>query len=172
MPAARRHALAAAAAAAAVLVAGTAAAAQTVEVARDLDVQKTLTVAGAVTADAATVNGTLTANLVKATSALNAGVVRAETVYADVISAKSGDTILVDGNLELSGAAGIDGYSYEEFVPDHKQSWQETPAEPMEFLVEGIISLFIRTVEEGTAGADDLSLSKLEVARYRKKQAK
>jgi hypothetical protein len=126
MPAARRHALAAAAAAAAaaVLVAGTAAAAQTVEVARDLDVQKALTVAGAVTADAATVNGTLTANLVKATSALNAGVVRAETVYADVISAKSGDTILVDGNLELSGAAAGAGAA---------------PAAPLSFLATSVV---------------------------------
>ena len=74
-----------------------------IEVARDLNVKKRLDVGGAVMAGSVVVNGTMTSESVAVASTLKAGTVAADVVRTDILSAAAGDTIVVDGNLEMVG---------------------------------------------------------------------
>ena len=66
--------------------------------------------------------------------------------------------------------AGLDGYTYEEFLAEerHKAGWDLEPSEPMDFLVFSLIALIIRAVEMDTEGADDMRLTKREVAKFKR----
>lgn len=80
-----------------------------IEIARNLNVKKRLDVGGVVMAGGVAVNGTLTSEQVAVESTLKAGTVSADVVRTDILSAAAGDTIVVDGNLELVGAGGKTG---------------------------------------------------------------
>lgn len=80
-----------------------------IEIARNLNVKKRMDVGGSVMAGGVVVNGTLTSEQVAIESTLKAGTVSADVVRTDILSAAAGDTIVVDGNLELVGGSGKTG---------------------------------------------------------------
>jgi hypothetical protein len=80
-----------------------------IDIARNLNVKKRLDVGGVVMAGGVVVNGTLTSEQVAVESTLKAGTVSADVVRTDILSAAAGDTIVVDGNLELVGVGGKTG---------------------------------------------------------------
>ena len=83
----------------------TLAGAKPIQIARDLTVKNEVQIGGAVRANELQVNGTLTGASIEVSATLEATTIRSDTVYTDVLSAKSGDTILVEGNLELIGTS-------------------------------------------------------------------
>ena len=79
--------------------------AKPIQVARDLSVQNVLQVSGDISTSTLQVNGTLTGTSIEVAATLETNTVRSDTMYIDVLSSKSGDTILVEGDLEMVGAA-------------------------------------------------------------------
>ena len=55
--------------------------------------------------------------------------------------------------MKANGDAGLDGYTYEEWLAEdrHKAGWDMEPSEPMAFLVRQLITLLIRAVLEACA---------------------
>ena len=98
------------------------AAAKPIQINRDLSVQNEVTVGGNVQTNAMQINGTLTGKAIEISATLEATTIRSDIVYTDVLSAKSGDTILVEGDLEMVGAASGDG-----------------PAPPVSFLATSVV---------------------------------
>ena len=96
------------------------ASAKPISIARDLQIDKNVQVGGAVQASTLTVNGTLTGTSIDVSATLETGTIRSNTVYTDVLSAKSGDTILVEGNLEMVGSS-------------------STPTPPISFLATSVV---------------------------------
>lgn len=74
-----------------------------IEISRNLKIKKRLDVDGTVMAGQIAVNGSLTSDSVVVESTIKAGTISAEIVRTDILSAAAGDTIVVDGNLELVG---------------------------------------------------------------------
>lgn len=90
---------------AALAVATAAVAAPTnIVISRDVQVTETLT-AASVGANALEVNGTMMAKDITASGRIEAASLRADALESNVLSPKVGDTIIVQGDLELAGAA-------------------------------------------------------------------
>ena len=100
----------------------TLATAKPIQINRALSVQNEVTVSGTVQTNAMQINGTLTGTAIEISATLEATTVRSDIVYTDVLSAKSGDTILVEGDLEMVGAASGNG-----------------PAPPVSFLATSVV---------------------------------
>lgn len=94
-----------------------------IEVARDLFVQNEVSVSGSIQTNQLQVNGTLSGTSIVTSATLEATTVRTDIIYTDVLSAKSGDTILVEGNLEMVGP----------------KTTSASPVKPLSFLATSVV---------------------------------
>ena len=77
----------------------------------------------------------------------------------DLAGARDAGTFMI----ELRGNPA--GYSA--FVKARERNWEDPLRQPIERSVEHLLSLIIRTIETGTAGSDDMRLTKAELIGFR-----